>query len=274
MKLSRLPALLGGALAMSLLGVAPLHADPGLPPASIWAAGAGWCTDEAYTDCGTLHLKVGLWKEQTPPGTTVLLQLRGCDGDEDVRMAVPDSEAIPKVGTPYTVNDLVATDDGTRYEVPYFFWTSYPGESFHLGPAWTGTLTVTRPGFEPWVQQISHATPSGDATLGRYTDALVCPRDDADVTTYVDNWSRVKGKPVVGRRLRASRTTFTPLGQELGAKARYAWLVGGKVVGRRLSLRVKRAYRGKMLAFSITLDVPGKGKRSEAMVLGRVRVRR
>lgn len=274
MRLSRLSTVLGGALAVALLGVAPVHAEPDLVGATIYAAGGGGCSNRTYSDCDMLNLKVELWKDQTPPGTTVLLQLRGCEGDEDVRMTLPDAEFIPKVGRPYTVSDTFTTEDGTRYEVPFGLWTSYPGETFHLGPRWTGTLTVTRPGLEPWVQQISHASPSGDATLGRFTDKLVCPRDDPDPSTLVDTWSKLTGKPIVGRRVSITRTTFVPAGLAVGARATYAWLVNDKVVGRRLSLKVKRSWRGKMLRIRVTISAPGKKDDVETGTVGRVRVRR
>lgn len=277
MRLSRLSAMLGGALAMAMVGIAPVHAEP-VPVGSaaiIYAAGGGGCSNRTFSDCDMLNLQVELWKDETPPGTTVLLQLRGCEGDQDVRMTLPTMNgALPEVGTPFAVNDMFVSDDGNKYEVSYGFWTSYPGETFHLGPDWTGTLTVARPGMEPWVQEISHASPSGDANLGRFTDKLVCPRDDPNPSTLVDTWSKLKGKPIIGRRVSLTRTTFVPAGVAVGARATYAWLVDGKVVGRRLSLKVKRAWRGKMLRIRVTISAPGKKSDVETGTVGRVRVRR
>ena len=276
MKSSRLSFVVAAAVTLATLGAAPVSAEPvpGGPAAVLHASGGGGCGNAAFSDCDLLHLKVHLFTAETPAGSTVLLQLRGCEGDSDVKMFFDDLPDFPRVGSPFTLSDIFVSDDGSTYEVPYSLWTSYPRETFHLGPSWSGTLTVTRPGMDPWVQQFTHATPSGDSTLGRYTDKLVCPRDDPDPSALVDTWSKLKGKAIVGRRVSLTRTTFVPAGTAIGAKASYAWLVNGHVVSRRLSLRVKRSYLGKTLGLRITVSAPGKKKHVESGSLGRVRARR
>ena len=277
MKSSRLSFVVATAVALVTLGAAPVGAEPvpGAPAAVLFAAGGGGCSNRTNSDCEILHLEVDLFKSETPAGTTVLLQLRGCEGDEDVKTLFPEGGPFPNVGTPFTIGDTApSSDDGGLYELPYSLFTSYPGEAFHLGPSWSGTLTVTRPGMEPWVQQFTHATPSGDSTLGRYTDKLVCPRDDPDASALVDTWSKFKGKPIVGRRVSITPTTLTPVGQSVGAKASYAWLVNKRVVSRRLSTRLKKSYAGKVLSIRITVTAPGKKTLVEGGPLGKVRPRR
>ena len=277
MKSSRLSIVVAVASVVAALGAAPVQAqaEPIRPAAIIFASGAGGCSNRTNTNCEILHLEVDLFKSETPAGTTVLLQLRGCEGDEDVKTLFPEGGPFPNVGAPFTIGDTTpSSDDGGLYELPYSLFTSYPGETFHLGPAWTGTLTVTRPGVEPWVQEISHATPSGDGTLGRYTDSLVCPRDDPDASALVDTWSTFKGRTVVGRRVSITPTTFTPVGQSVGAKASYAWLVGKRVVSRRLSTRLKKSYAGKVLSIRITVTAPAKKTLVRGGPLGKIRPRR
>ena len=99
------------------------------------------------------------------------------------------------------------------------------------------------------------------------------PRDDPDPTVLVYTWSTFKGKLKVGRRVSITPTTFAPVGTAIGARASYTWLINKKVVGHRLSLKLKPAWARKTLSIRITVSAPGKKDAVEGGPLGRVRAR-
>ncbi len=269
------------ALMISGVGVAgPVHARAAvdLPPAYLYPSSAGDCSNVRDTDCGMLTLKAIMPKDRNPVGSTVTLRVTGCEGDTDVRSLYdsPGGEGLvfPRVGEPFAVEKGFPSEDGSAYEVPFGFWTNYPGETFHLGPKWSGSLTVERPGLAPWTYAFDHSTPVASGTFGIWTDGLVCPRDDKDSAALVDTWSRTRSKPIVGRKVVATPTVLVPVGAKVGATISYAWLVNGKAVRRSLNARVKRAYVGKTLAFRFTVRAPGKESSGATITLGRVRLRR
>jgi hypothetical protein len=263
------------ALGVGTMAVAgPARATDEVAPVVLWPSSAADCKNRAKTDCGMLTLTALVDPAAVPAGSTLQLDVRGCGGDTDVRdtFAAQDAPWLPSVGTPFAL-DGARIEDGS-YRTHYSFWTRYPGETFHLGPDWSATLTLTRPGMAPWVLAFDHATPVAGDTFGIFTDGLVCPADDRDVSAVVSSWSRLRGRPVIGRTVRVTPTRLDPVAAQIGARVSYTWYAGAQVVSRTRVLKVRRPHVGKVIKVRYQVTAPGKKTAGATATVGVARSRR
>lgn len=232
----------------------PAHAEPVPPEQRMFVT--GW--SEGAQGGNTINF-FGLHLSGAPGGTTITPTMRSCgrlvaDGfgglDQDDQGFVqffllgdlPGSSNLGNLPTQYPPDD----DRTVRYVAPRLGLGDLVGRSYDY------SLTVTEPGFDPYVLTGSHTV--------HQVKRPSCDTINTTVrrTIRVLSWSTLLGKPRVGRTVRATRPVT-----EGAASISFRWLVGRQVVSRRAKLHVRKGMRHQYVRLVVAIAQPGKTRQRE-----------
>ena len=193
-----------------------------------------WTASAVMLNGSFSHFNITVFKGTTD--TTVTVRVIGCGGA--------------------TVAQKTRSDAGT-YSFPL------DSDPRHMGKNWKLQATISRPGYDTHVTEMLKFA----GLKGNFT----CPLRPVP-TAWVKTWSHKVGAPVAGHRVRITRTVLNSLGRAHHARVSYSWVAGKRVVGHRLSLRLRPSLLGKPLAARVV--VSHKGMRPHLFVLRFGRVHR
>ncbi len=91
--------------------------------------------------------------------------------------------------------------------------------------------------------------------------------------SWIAHWPAKHGKAVAGKTVRVSKPVFSAAGRSQGLRAVYQWYAGSKALkgATSMTLKIKKAFRHKVIAVRVTITKPGYQSRSKKIGFGRAR---